>query len=282
MDCFKYYLDIPQQFGRDGIPGAKGSTVNELSKLSSVSGSRGTISQMEGEKMADNFEFENPRKMSKQCDAAYKSVVVQQKSILISPLQEVIYVNCDSNLEIAGIKLSSLINFVFNNINVKEEKGNGEEFYSRYCNALEQKLGAYEPYSASLHLKEKDQWKVVKDIKQILPHNALRFDWLIEKAAQNAVAILANGSMAIDKLFDRQTQNNLIASEFVVMKVFHTGDNLEIIPCYMGVKSKKNAGKNWMINWSELETHVEYRQQKYFLSKFDIQEIGEIIKDEPK
>ncbi len=73
-----------------------------------------------------------------------------------------------------------------------------------------------------------------------------------------------------------------IASEFVVLKEFRARNNLEIIPCYMSVRGKKKEQRVIFVNWSESESYMEYKQQKFVMSKFQIKQIIEILKKEVK
>jgi hypothetical protein len=208
--------------------------------------------------------------------------VSRNNQMLGHPATEVLYIDCDADSEIDGEKLSNIVGFASKKIGLIESGSDAEDSYKKYCDALEKKLGSYEPYHAHLTIKILEKNTIIKEMKDLLPQKIKRFDSLIEKAADKAVANLELGVKNFGQVFYRENENEYIASEFVVLKVFRASDNLEIIPCYMSVRGKKKEQRVLFVNWSESESYMEYKQQKFVMSKFEIKEIIEILKKEAK
>jgi hypothetical protein len=66
----------------------------------------------------------------------------------------------------------------------------------------------------------------------------------------------------------------------MILKVYKSGDNLELIPTYLMVGWEKKI-YNWLFfsyESSESRTYMVFKQHKYYISKFDVPAIIEQVK----
>jgi hypothetical protein len=195
----------------------------------------------------------------------------QQNQLIVSQPEDVIYDNCDPDMKIEGEKLRSIIGYAINAMGVSVSGNDAEDLYDNYCAGFNKKLNASEPYHISVEMKELKREIIVNDMKELLPQRVEKFDKLIEKTADRAVAVLDFSTNKPGLVICRKSKQEFVASEFSVLKIFKSGENLEIIPCYMSVRGKK-AGKKvlFLASWEETEAIMTYKQTKFILTKFDI------------
>jgi hypothetical protein len=199
----------------------------------------------------------------------------------------VVYENCNPSDKFGvGIdkeKLSSIVGYASKVMGINQlADAKAEECFTRYCKALEEKLGPGEPYIASIEMKESKKDSIIKQMKDLLPYKVKKFDELIEFAAEKAVASLKGGSGSQKSVLLRFKEESIEMSAFVVLKVFRSGENLELTPCYMSVKGGKTEARVLLFQVAESESSMTYKQQKFILSKYEIQAIINGLKEESK
>jgi hypothetical protein len=153
----------------------------------------------------------------------------------------VIYENCkpDDYFSVCTDKetLSSIVGYASKVMGINQlADADAEKCFTRYCEALEKKLGPGEPYIASVDMRESKKDTIIKQMKDLLPYKVKKFDEIIEYAAEKAVASLKGGSGSQKGVLIRYKEEFIEMSAFVVLKVFKSGENLELTPCYMSVK----------------------------------------------
>lgn len=79
----------------------------------------------------------------------------------------------------------------------------------------------------------------------------------------------------------KYASKEFVLAQFSIMKIFQSGQNLEIIPCYLKVNGKrKEMGIELIFDFTQCEMSVTYEQRKYVLNVFQIQAIIKKCKDE--
>jgi hypothetical protein len=189
-------------------------------------------------------------------------MAVSQQNQTAEPLKDIIYVNCqpDSPFDKNGEKLSSIIDYTLKEISNSVTGSNAEELYEHYCNALESKLGPSRAIHKTEKLKELTKGTIIKKMKkyfQYIFNNKEKIDSLIEKAADEFVAFLACNTYSYEESY-RQNKNGIVVSEFVLLKIFKSGEKLLLVPCYMAVKEKTT-------DYSEL--FLDYKHENFILYK---------------
>ncbi len=68
-------------------------------------------------------------------------------------------------------------------------------------------------------------------------------------------------------------------SETIVLKIYKSGDKLEIISCYIKIGVEKTNSKSWFFtSESHKKSYIEYKERKFFLSEYDIKEMNSVVK----
>jgi hypothetical protein len=189
---------------------------------------------------------------------------------------EWVYENCQPNSLIETQKVSSIVNYAMKAMGISVSPSNAEESFKYYCTALENRLKSSEPYYASTEINEMKKDVIIKNLKQLLPQEE-KFDGIIEKAA----TIFEPGINAKKKI---KKDKNVISSdsEFAMLRILKSNENLELIPCYMVVKEVKEETKGIFFNSSISKFFMDYKQQKFILSKFDVKGIIKKLQGEAK
>jgi hypothetical protein len=152
--------------------------------------------------------------------------------------------------------------------------------YIKFCDALEKKLGSYEPYLRNARLMDRSKEKIIESISDLLPRKDYAFEKIIKQAADSAHQTFELPIKNVDEIIMRSHSQEYIFSEFMVLKVFRSGDNLEITPCHMQIKSERSQGKFLNLNWAESVINMEYEERKFILTKFMMIEIIKKIREQ--
>jgi len=192
------------------------------------------------------------------------------------------YENCRSDDEIYGKKVGRIVGYALEVMGITGSTVNAKQSYAKYVKALQEMLGGSEPTHKSLKLAPKAD--VVKEILQFLP-NQVPINFL-EKITNQVNSDSRRVYTDIDKpehIFRRDNERNFDPIEYVGIKVFKYENQLEIIPTYILVAERKKESRILFVNWSETEIFIEFKQQKFFLTRYEIQEIiKELISEEKK
>ena len=170
------------------------------------------------------------------------------------------YVGCDAGALIHGVQINTVIEYFLRKIGLKQLNGTDpEDSYKKYCEALRKNLHGSEPYGRTIKIGMIQKDNIINQMRGLLPDNRpIQFEPLIAEVSTNVVAHYQHRK---HKPLLRESK----VTSFVVLKVSKYGENLEITPCYMVVSQK----------WSNRESlySMEYKQEKFILSKFDIENI---------
>jgi hypothetical protein len=188
------------------------------------------------------------------------------------------FVRCKADDEIDGVKLESIIGYAIKQIDNVGKGTNEKDSYNKYCDALKKKLGSPEPYYRSLSIRDCSKEKIVANMWDLMPHKIAEFKSQIEKVADYAVGSVDMSVQNLGHLIYRENEKTYAMFGFSVLKIFRSGDNLEIIPSYMHVKGRMKESRFLIFSDSESEASIEYMHEKYILTEFDIKEIIEIEK----
>jgi hypothetical protein len=212
---------------------------------------------------------------------------------------DVVYVDCTEKDEIDSEKLSSIVDYAMSKI--LENKSNGIVStksdwsvwpfkrekpdvdtlrYIKFCDALEKKLGRYEPYHRSARLMDRSKERIIEGISDLLPRKDGAFEKVIKHAADSAHQTFELPIKKLNEIIMRSHSQEFIFSEFIILKVFRSGDNLEITPCHMQIKSERSQGKFLNLDWAESVVNMEYEERKFILTKFMIKEIIKKLREQ--
>lgn len=192
------------------------------------------------------------------------------------------FVGCKADDEIDGVKLESIIGYATKQIDNVGKGINEKDSYDKYCAALENKLGSPEPYHRSLSMRDCSKQRIVDSMWDLMPHKVEEFKSKIEKVADYATGYVDMSVENMGHLIYRENEKSYAMVGFSVLKIFRSGDNLEIIPTYMHVKGRMKESRFLIFSDSESEASIEYMHEKYILSQFDIKEIIENEKRKSK
>jgi hypothetical protein len=167
-----------------------------------------------------------------------------------------------------GQKICTIIDFALDTMGLKTACPKSEETYYQYVNLLQNKLKCSEPYKKHIRLEKVERRIIMRQMTDLLPHNNIKFEPLIEKAADEVIENLSDIRTPL-----LNTPSESVISEFVTLKIVQLGDNIELIPCYMAVKKSLSKNKFWFFTKYKFQYYMEYKQQKFSLTKFDIQSI---------
>jgi hypothetical protein len=192
------------------------------------------------------------------------------------------YENCRPDDEIYGKKVGRIVGYALEVMGITGSTINAKQSYVKYVRALQEMLGGSEPTHKSLKLAPKAD--VVKEILQFLPNQVPKN--LLKKIANQEDSDSQNVYTGIDRpkhILRRDNERNFDPIEYVGIKVFKYENQLEIIPTYISVAERKKESRILFVNWSETEIFIEFKQQKFFLTRYEIQEITkELISEEKK
>jgi len=209
----------------------------------------------------------------------------------------VIYADCARNDDLFGEKLQSIVSFAMSTMGIGEQEGldqsaglrswipsvfsSGDKKdiaelnFNRYCEALCNKLGPYEPYSRNVRLETNSKQQIANEMTELLPKKQPEFNIIISQAADHVSTVLDLPTTELGKLVYNTVTKELTLAQFVVCKIFRAGDNLEISPCLMKVKSKREQGMLLFksFSWTHCSIDMQYEERKFVLNKFMIQQI---------
>lgn len=193
------------------------------------------------------------------------------------------YANCDENDEISGETLRDIVGFVFQalGLSLKESadtEGNAtpEDAFLKYCATLNRQLGGYDPYERCKEISTTAEKSVSSEIRDLIPSEqyTAKFDNLITSAVKSAKKVNALQHIVhAGHLIFRWDTKEESSSCFTVVKIFRSGANLEIIPTYMSITSRKDVAGLLVFRSTKEVTTINFKQRKYYLTKFDIEAI---------
>lgn len=199
-------------------------------------------------------------------------------AISSSAANNVIYVDCNSNDELFGEKLASIVDYARSVMGIDSVNCNRltkEQSYAKYCEGLSTKIDVYEPYCRSVEMRDFKtslhySKELVDKIRSLLPRKTPEFNQIIDEAANNLCEKIETNNLLIDA-----RQKELTLAEFVVLKIFRSGENLEMVPCFLKVYSKREECSMFFktFNWSDCKASMDYEERTYVLHKFMIKEI---------
>jgi len=174
-----------------------------------------------------------------------------------------LYIECSEKDEIFGEKLSSVFGYAIGDL----QGSNNESSYEAYCLALKKTIGGSEPYSSSQSVKEKVHEIFLQKVWSFLPYKEQKYEQYIEKSFEKTMIFNDN---VHKQSYWLSTESRKEAHEFVV-KIVRSKNNLEIIPTFTSINVRKKIKSRWPYKKSlEYEANIEYKQQKFFLTQFDI------------
>jgi hypothetical protein len=151
---------------------------------------------------------------------------------------------------------------------------NALQSYYKYVRLCHEMLGGSEPTHRHLKLRSSSKQVIVQEMLNLLPTFAPpKLKGLIEKAADYSVGHVDTGVNDFGKLFYHKNGKSFEQSEFVVMKIFKSGVELQIIPTYMSVKGRKDSERILFIQNTSSESELQLKSEKFILTKYDIKEI---------
>ncbi len=205
-------------------------------------------------------------------------LVCIKKMALSSISGNATYVDCKPTDELFGEKLSSIVGYAMSVMGIDSANVNSsfpEENFSKYCSGLQSKIKTYEPYNRSVQISDfktsiRHTKELADKIRSLLPRKTPEFNQIIEQTAENVSNVAETDSIVFSA-----SENHLTLAEFVVLKVFRAGDNLELIPCLLRVYSKREQCSMFFktLNWKECIVNMDYEERTYVLHKFMIQQI---------
>jgi hypothetical protein len=153
--------------------------------------------------------------------------------------------------------------------------GNPLQSYYKYVKLCHEMLGGSEPIHRHLKLKSSNKQVIIQEMLDLLPSSAPpKLKALIEKAAEFSVGHVDSSSSKLKKVFYHKDTKSFERSEFVVMKIFKSGVELQIIPTYMSVKgSKEEEAILTVFRSTRSESELQLKSEKFILTKYDIKEI---------
>ena len=175
-----------------------------------------------------------------------------------------------------------------NNVTARNDKSgtndgsvmNQEDTYRKYCVTLGGKLGGYDPYERFKEISTTSHQQFYTAIKDIIPQekNTAEYDKIVSTAAGllEEVGRLPEWEHAEHSTF--RWDNKEKSSSFFTVQISRSGENLEIIPTYLSISSRKHVASVFTRRSEKNRTTINYKQRKYYLTKFDIQAITEKIK----
>lgn len=194
------------------------------------------------------------------------------------------YVNCKptDKFDNGDVTLDSVVGFATKKIGLTAVTDSDPgKAYVQYVNMLSKKLGGSEPYVRSMKVNNVDDADVLRqEMTKVLPVVTDKFEQAIDTAVAHATGYVETGVDNFNAVFYRKNSKEWEGGEFVVLKVFKSGQNLEIIPSYLHVKGHKTEERIVFGNraWSDAE--ITYKEQKFLLSFFDIKTIVKKLEEE--
>ena len=198
----------------------------------------------------------------------------QTKLAFAGPNAEIFYLDCKPDDELYGTKLSSIINYVTKTVGISFEGRQDEyDLYYRSCKAFEKKLGFGEPYSTTLSTGDSSTKVMLDKLIAMVPHpmEQEKLNTLI-----NQVSEVTQNSLFYSKRINRGHYKH-----FSLIKIFRSGDCLEIMPSFISFENE-SRDENWLRIVSKKHSWFKghYEHRKFVVTKYDIEWIIKLIKRE--
>ncbi len=205
-----------------------------------------------------------------------KSKDVPCKDLIVHrDLNKLLYVGCLPDSLIDGKEMRSIVDFAFDGMGLNCISGDSEDTYNKCVKALRNRLKGSEPYKKSVKLEKVETIVIAQQMNdKLFPKTNKQIDTFIAGEAEKAVENFNN-------LENNRTAETVVSESFA-LKVILCGDNLEFVPCYMVVRMSWSKNKLFFLMKNGFEYHMEFKQQKFSLTKFDIQDICSKLEIESK
>lgn len=111
--------------------------------------------------------------------------------------------------------------------------------------------------------------RVESELTALLPNVTTEFRNIIKKAAAQVTE-----KMQLENPFFQIDKKEIALSQFSVLKIFRSGENIEIIPCHLRVDASVDQGHLLLIfNWSDAQISASYKEKKFTINSTQIKEI---------
>lgn len=195
--------------------------------------------------------------------------------------------NCNENDQIDGEKIGTIVNYVIDVLKSSTEKkdyrdpDSGKEIYQKYTRALFEMFGSPDEYVKTLEIKEIKKEVIINEMTNLRPHETQKFEQTIEKVANRAIQVWQANEASETETENLQHKDEIDfnLSETIVLKIYKSGDKLEIILCYIKIGVEKTESRYlFFASKSNKKSYIEYKERKFFLSEYDIKEINSVVK----
>jgi hypothetical protein len=180
-----------------------------------------------------------------------------------------------------GEPLSEIVGWALKDMGISTYSGaNALDSYYKYVEVLWGKFFTSEPNNKYLVLQNANYDTIVQRMLNLLPgHVPEKLKSLIEKAAASSTGYVHTGVDDFGKLFYHENGKNFERSEFVILKIFKSSTQLEIIPTYMSVQGKKEETRFLFFNNSYSQSILELKSEKFILTEYDIKNIIDNVRN---
>jgi hypothetical protein len=139
-------------------------------------------------------------------------------------------------------------------------------------------FGSPDEYVKTLEVKEIKK-EIINEVMNLQPHKIQKFEQTIEKVADRAIQVWQAYEASKSENLQHKDEIDFNLSETIVLKIYKSGDKLEIMSCYIKIGVEKTESRNWFfISESDEKSYIEYKERKFFLSEYDIKEINSVVK----
>lgn len=200
----------------------------------------------------------------------------------------IFYENCNSKDVVDGITLETIVGIAMQRIGLDndgsenfsklKDSEKAQAIFEEYCSKISKKLGNGEPYYRYMKMSNRSIQAIASLILDLLPSISKT-----KKSLELVNKIAAEVAKKIDQptVLFKYASKEFVLAQFSIMKIFQSGQNLEIIPCCLKVHGKrKEMGIELIFDFTQCEMSVTYEQRKYVLNVFQIQAIIKKCKDE--
>jgi hypothetical protein len=219
------------------------------------------------------------------------SITQRRRKVEIIPDDNIFFVDCKSTDRIYGENLESIVAFAMKSMKlpercdntISEDENKMKTDFINYCKTISEKCGTPDVKRSTIKIENNTAEAIRNAMKTILPgfHDP-QFDQLIEKAVENASGKLELKSIGLKELFFQENKKKFSGAKFMIMKVYCSKEILQIAPMYVKVSGNLNETWSWISTNITSDATMEFEEQKFMLTKFDIEEIIKMLKTVPK